>query len=456
MYNHTIFSGQRGRVLRASGGLVLLLSLPGFGAVFNWNGGSGDWNTSSSNWNGSGTVWPAAGADNDAVFGATAGTVTVTSGGVTVNDITFNTTGYNIGGGALTLNGTSPTLSVSPATTASISSSISGSAGVVKDGSGVLALTGAGTWTGATAIRGGSLQFNGGTFNTTDGITVGTASPTAGTLRVSAGVVRAVSVTVLGGGSVINLEGGTLKTDSVNLGGTGSFLWGAGTLTHYTPNGSTASPDYTIPTLPFGETPVYSGTVLNFTGNLASSDGSTLDLGSSHLSGGVRFNRLLVSGNIDLTGSTLDVLKLSFNPYFLRPFSYFPNVDYGSIPLVTATGSFTGQFDILNIQTSFGNTLPFTFAGVNVVTDAASLAADTWALEYDTAESTLWLHYKVNPTIPEPATAGLIFLSVASARIATKLRRRKLHKDGDAGRFDDETRADGSEPAGWFDSSSKL
>lgn len=401
-------------------------------------------------------MWPASGTDNDAVFGATAGTVTVTSGGITVNDITFNTTGYNIRGGALTLNGTTPTLSVSPAVAATISSSVSGSAGLVKDGSGVLALTGAGTWTGATSIRSGSLQFNGGTFNTTTGITVGTATPTAGTLRVSAGVVRAASVVVAGGASVINLEGGTLKTDSVNLGGTGSFLWGAGTLAHFTPDGSTASPDYSIPTVPYGSKPVYSGTVLNFTGNLASDDGSVLDLGESHMSGGVRFNRLLVSGNIDLTGSTLDVLKLSFNPYFLRPFSFFPNVDYGSIPLVTASGSFTGQFDILNIQTSYGNVIPFTFAGVDVVTDAASLAPDTWALEYDTAESTLWLHYKVNPTIPEPATAGLIFLSVASARIATKLRRRKLHKNEDAGRFDDETHDGGSEPAGWFDSSSKL
>ena len=253
------------------------------------------------------------------------------------------------------------------------------------------------------------------------------------------------------GASEIRLEGGTLKADSINLGGTGSFVWGAGTLAHYTPNGSTSSPDYTIPFVPIGSTPVYSGTVLNFTGNLTTGAGSILDLGNSHLSAGVRFNRLLVSGNLDLGGAN-DVLRLDFNPYFLRPHSYFPNLDWGSVPLVVAGGTLSGEFDILDIETAFGNTLPFTFAGVNVVTSAGDLAADTWALEYDTAESTIWLHYKVSPTIPEPATAGLIFLSVASARIASKFRRRKAGKESDAGRFDDEMKSVDS----WFDPAVKL
>ena len=304
----------------------------------------------------------------------------------------------------------------------------------------------------AMIVREGTVHVAGGSLNVASTLQVGHSSGTAGTFRLTSGTTTTPSVTTSGSGAnVIRLEGGTLKADSINLGGTGTFVWGAGTLAHFTPNGSSASPDYTIPFVPIGSTPVYSGTELNFTGNLTSGNGSILDLGNSHLSGGVRFNRLLVSGNLDLSAAN-DVLRLDFNPYFLRPHSYFPNLDWGSVPLVVAGGTLTGQFDILDIETAFGNTLPFTFAGVNVVTSAGDLAEDTWSLEYDTAESTIWLHYKVKPTIPEPATAGLIFLSVASARIASKFRRRKAGKESDAGRFDDETKRVDT----WFDPAARL
>ena len=79
-------------------------------------GVSETWDTVTANWSDFGTVWPAVSTLNDdAAFGGTAGTVTI-SGGVTANDLTFSTAGYKIQGGTLTLNGTvarsSPTRSL--------------------------------------------------------------------------------------------------------------------------------------------------------------------------------------------------------------------------------------------------------------------------------------------------------------------------------------------------------
>lgn len=51
-------------------------------------------------------AWPTTGVDNDAVFANTAGTVTVATGGVTVNDITLSTAAYIIQSNSITCNGT--------------------------------------------------------------------------------------------------------------------------------------------------------------------------------------------------------------------------------------------------------------------------------------------------------------------------------------------------------------
>jgi fibronectin-binding autotransporter adhesin len=60
-------------------------------------GGAGTWDASTTAnwWDGtSNIVWPApGGTDDDAVFGGTAGTVTIAAGGITANDLTFNSTG---------------------------------------------------------------------------------------------------------------------------------------------------------------------------------------------------------------------------------------------------------------------------------------------------------------------------------------------------------------------------
>jgi hypothetical protein len=79
------------------------------------SGSSDTWdtNTTANWWDGASLVnWPApGGTDDDAVFGGTAGAVTIAAGGVTARDVTFNASGYTLTGGTLhrkhhdTLNG---------------------------------------------------------------------------------------------------------------------------------------------------------------------------------------------------------------------------------------------------------------------------------------------------------------------------------------------------------------
>ena len=116
-------------------------------------GGTGNWDTSSYFWNNGVNTWPSSGTDNDAIFGGTAGTVTLTTG-ISVNDLTFNTTGYTIGGSTLTLNGATSIITATTGVTATISAIIDGTAGMTFVGAGNLILTGANTYTGDTIVSG--------------------------------------------------------------------------------------------------------------------------------------------------------------------------------------------------------------------------------------------------------------------------------------------------------------
>ena len=125
------------------------------------HGGTGNWNTTTTNWtNIAGTTntnWK----NDGAVFGGTAGTVTLTSA-ITAQQLTFNTTGYVLAGtNTLTLTGASPIISVANAgTTATISAPIGGTVGLTASGLGTLILTSAtNSYTGATTISTGTLQI---------------------------------------------------------------------------------------------------------------------------------------------------------------------------------------------------------------------------------------------------------------------------------------------------------
>ncbi|MCW1925731.1 autotransporter-associated beta strand repeat-containing protein [Luteolibacter arcticus] len=122
--------------------------------------GPGTWDTTVANWsNGAADIaWPDTAADV-AVFGANngaAGSITVDM--VTVNGITFNAAGsgtYELAGGMVTLDGTTPTLTAN--VDATIASPIAGTVGLTKAGTGILTLSGINFYSGSTAVTAGTL-----------------------------------------------------------------------------------------------------------------------------------------------------------------------------------------------------------------------------------------------------------------------------------------------------------
>ncbi|MBB6092422.1 fibronectin-binding autotransporter adhesin [Povalibacter uvarum] len=117
------------------------------------------WNTTDARWfNGTTHVIWNNGALSDAVFGGTAGTVTIGTP-ITVHNVTFSANNYALTGSALTLAGVTPTIAVNT-TTATINAVIDGSAGLRKTGTGLLILAGVNTYSGLTAITAGTLRLS--------------------------------------------------------------------------------------------------------------------------------------------------------------------------------------------------------------------------------------------------------------------------------------------------------
>jgi fibronectin-binding autotransporter adhesin len=193
------------------------------------NGGNGTWDTLLTNWDtlatgGVDSLWPTSGTDNDAVFGGTAGTVTIDAAGVTANDLTFDTANYVVSGGKLTLNGAASN-TITNSVDATINSEIAGTTGLIKTGAGILTLGGVNTYTGTTTISAGTLKLG-----------TGASLASTGALAFS-------------GNSTFDLGGNSQSFNNLSLGGQGAYT---GTVT----NGSlsltgagnvTVSPTVTTP-----------------------------------------------------------------------------------------------------------------------------------------------------------------------------------------------------------------
>lgn len=184
-------------------------------ATFYWNGvvssgsaggGTGTWNTTLSNWQtlataGAATTWPVA-TDNAAVFAGTAGTVTI-SGTVSANTLTFSTANYTVTGGALDLNGSTPT--ITNAVAATINSALSGTAGLTKSGNGTLTLGG------DNSSLSGTLRITGATTGNNGGVAIGSTAALGGITAIvidnnsfltlaSSTIGSSVPISVAGGG----------------------------------------------------------------------------------------------------------------------------------------------------------------------------------------------------------------------------------------------------------------
>ena len=239
-------------------------------APFTWDGGTGTWDTTTTNWGG--LAWGNTNTD-EAIFGGTAGTVTINTGtGVTANRLTFNSTGYSINGNVaadvLTLAGTTPAANVGTGLSATIDAIIAGSAGLVKDGAGTLVLNGANSYTGTTELVSGTLVIGhvdalSGTFTRTSGTgssilrlatdsSVSAFQLNAGTNRSytvvsdratsGLGITHALGSSSLGGGSTnitfeagSNVTGGTAGISLTSLSLSGGITAGGALTTTLTP-----------------------------------------------------------------------------------------------------------------------------------------------------------------------------------------------------------------------------
>ncbi|PLK22585.1 hypothetical protein C0V72_14130 [Porphyrobacter sp. TH134] len=196
-------------------------------------GGDGIWSLAGGTFtNAAGTVsGPWAGGGSMAVFGGTAGTVTIAAGEVlSPAGINFRTDGYVITGADATsglgLNG--PTgIDTADGVGATIAAVISGSGSLTKTGGGTLTLSADNTLTGLTTVLGGTLVNQGGI---------------AGDIAVASRLTNAGTVSgaldVLSGGQATNLASGAINGGAtVQAGGT---LVSAGTIAGGLENGGTA------------------------------------------------------------------------------------------------------------------------------------------------------------------------------------------------------------------------
>lgn len=228
------------------------------------NGGNGTWQASpgNNNWTEANGLLNAGYSDGAfAIFAGAAGTVTIDNslGAVSASGMQFAKSGYVITGNPLTLVGPQSTIRVGDGTaagagmTATIASNLGGTSQLVKTDLGTLVLTGTNSYTGGTAINGGTLRiasdanlgaaggdisFNGGTLNTTATFTstrdvilagAGTVSMNNVTSWTLAGdITGAGSLTKAGAAGVLILTGDTTHTGGTTITGGGALQIGNG------------------------------------------------------------------------------------------------------------------------------------------------------------------------------------------------------------------------------------
>lgn len=210
------------------------------------DGGSGVWQLAGSgnNWTDpDGSINAAYANGSFAVFAGTGGTVTVDNGNgaVTASGMQFASDGYLITGDPLTLTDTTSAIRVGDGTaagagmTATIASTLTGNAQLVKTDAGTLVLTGNNTYTGGTAIHGGTLQIS---SDANLGDAAGALAFDDGTLRITADTASNRGVTLAGAGMIDTaanadwaLAGDVAGSGSLTKSGTGTLVL-TGNATH--------------------------------------------------------------------------------------------------------------------------------------------------------------------------------------------------------------------------------
>ena len=306
------------------------------------------------------------------------------------------------GGGSITLgSGTLTTGGNNSSTT--FAGGISGTGGLTKAGSGTLSITGASTYTGATAINAGTLQLGAGGSAMTGGSAVTIAS--GATFDVENGqTTNSIGALTANSGSTLAIGSGTLITTGGTISG---GLSGSGTL-------------QTSGTLTISSA---SGNVNFGSGTIVVNAGGVLNLASTD-SGATFGNIILNGGTLNLgtgTGSgTYNITNLTVTGT--------STIDFGTGAVTLNGGTFSNPSGTLSVtnwvnavdyfyaQNWTGNTLNTRDQGTEPsVSFAASTpsypASDTAWLPYDSSDSDPTKR-QITPA-PEPATYGAIFMSLS-------------------------------------------
>jgi len=281
-----------------SEGLSLSFWDGGTGPKFNdlVDGGDGNWHLggADNNWTGADGAINAAYADGTfAVFAGAPGTVAVdnSGGAVTATGMQFATDAYRIAGDDVTLIGPQAVIRVGDGTgagyTATIDANLVGSAQLVKTDAGKLVLNGFNTYSGGTAINGGSLEI---ASDLNLGDSAGGLSFNGGTLAITATMTTNRDITLEGAGLIANVAGAT-----VTLGGD---ITGTGSLAIVTPTSVTLTGDATHS----------GGTTIGGAGSLVIGNGGTTGsiLGDVANNATLTFNRsdaYTYAGSITGTGN---------------------------------------------------------------------------------------------------------------------------------------------------------
>ena len=196
------------------------------------NGGTGTWNATEANWTIANGSFNDGWTGGDAIFGGTAGTVTV-AGTQAVAGIAFTTSGYTLTAGALNLASATSRIDVLAGGTANINTALSGSSDLQKTGGGTLILGGDNSYAGTTMISTGTLTITHG--NALGGTAAGTVVADGATLALSGAILTAEEITLHGtgvanGGALRNLDRDNIITGQITLGSAARINSDAGAL----------------------------------------------------------------------------------------------------------------------------------------------------------------------------------------------------------------------------------
>lgn len=296
----------------AIGTLFLALSLTGsfaHAADLTWDtttgdtaivGGSGTWDAATQSWTSdTGTtnqVWT---ANDNATFGGTAGTVTV-DGTQDVTNITFETGGYVLSGGALNYTNTGTGIDVQ-AGAATIDSDITSTTGLLKNGSGTLRLTGSNSISGILDVRRGSLALGAGSLSTVSQLVV--QNGTSEVHMDLGGNTLTVTQFILNGTGTSTIDNGTLSFSGLGRVGSGTInavLDGSGELRKDFSLTTTLNALNTLS----GPVNILDGLLrISSSGSLLNTSGITIDAGGTLSVDGAGGNAVSDTGTIDNSGT---------------------------------------------------------------------------------------------------------------------------------------------------------